>query len=466
MHPQPKAWIVTALACLVACCGDTGGPGAAPDAVSGAGGSDAAGRSLPDVMTDTSVAGADAAEEVAGPGAADVASGETVANADADGGLGEPAEPPPLSDPVVLDLPGDDIAIQPGVALGPAGEIALTWTGPDDDGSLGIHFQLLDTAGEPLGEAASLHTGVAGGQNEPSICALAGGGYVVAWSSDVAASPGPDGASLQVVFRRVGADGVALDAAERRVLTEIPGNHWLARVACEGGGGFVVAGVRPDPDGTFGAFAWRFDAAGEPAGDAMTLHTAASGDQVYPFVGAGAGTFVAAWEDSAHAGDGATRIVARRWSDGALGAQVVAHGAAGTPATLTAVAVDAWSGAALVAGVLAQSELQLAWLAAGGAAPAPIALGPDAGTPTYHPALASLGGDRYLAAWQAGVGAGAGVRVGRVGPVFLEDGPLVLEEAGVPGYRPAVAARGGRAVVAWTVKSEQTQFALRLAVLD
>ncbi len=345
-------------------CGDSGGSSTSGgDSPGGSDGtiatSDAdtanpdAGAANPDAApTPGDDAGPAGAPDAAADDSGGVGPDGTVADTSSPADVAGPVDPPPLEGPVLLDISTGGITIQPALALGLAGDTALAFSWPDPDSSLGIGLLLLDAEGEVLAGPVAANTKAEGGQNEPSVCALASGGYVVTWSSDVASAPDPDGASLQIAFRRFDATGAPVTADEERVLTEVPGNHWLARLACDPAGGFVVVGVRPDPDGTFGTFAWRFADDGSADGDPLTLHTADHGGQVFPFVGVGAGQVVAAWEDDGHDPDGAFRVVTRRWSDEGVADPLVAHGSMAAPAKITAVAVDPWSGAALVGGVV------------------------------------------------------------------------------------------------------------------
>ena len=197
--------------------------------------------------------------------------GSTDAGEVADAAQPPTLSPPPLHSPILFE-PGQGAPtprVQTVVALGGQDDLAVAWTGVNEDNSLGIRFALYGRDGSVKVPAYPLSTSTQGIQNEPSICQLAGGGYVVAWSRDTQ-SVGPDGENLEIRFRVVGADGQPAQDTDTRVLSGAPGNHWLAEVACDPSGGFAVAGVRPDTDGiTFGAFVWRYKATGEPEGTAI-----------------------------------------------------------------------------------------------------------------------------------------------------------------------------------------------------
>ena len=114
------------------------------------------------------------------------------------------------------------IAIQPSVAFGEDGGLGLAWCGMTDD-NLGIFFVVYGPDETPMGEPVVANTTEEGIQNEPSVCRLKGGGYVVAWSQD---SQG-DAPNLGMRYRRFDSRGRPLDTADQVVTTGVPSNHWL-----------------------------------------------------------------------------------------------------------------------------------------------------------------------------------------------------------------------------------------------
>src|SRR5688500_14679047 len=83
---------------------------------------------------------------------------------------------------------------QPSAAALAGGGFVVTWTSDDQDGSgAGVYAQRYDSDGIAHGGETRVNTPTANGQDRPSVAALAGGGYVVTWTSD-----GQDGGSTGV----------------------------------------------------------------------------------------------------------------------------------------------------------------------------------------------------------------------------------------------------------------------------
>jgi hypothetical protein len=117
------------------------------------------------------------------------------------------------------------------------------------------------------GALSLVNTTTAGDQSLPSIAALAGGGYVVAWhsSDDQAvyaqqydAAGGRAGAETFIGHASAGSASVGLGGAG-------------VAVAALAGGGFVIAYTQGDPGGPTSALAQRFDAGGHLVGGAVSL---------------------------------------------------------------------------------------------------------------------------------------------------------------------------------------------------
>lgn len=274
-----------------------------------------------------------------------------------------PAPIPALKDPASLSVPsGDDpLAIQPSLAVGEDGRIALTWTGAGEGKNLGIFLAITGVDGTAFGDAQRVDADLIGNKSEPSICALAGGGWVVVFSADVKTVEN----NLKVRFRRYTADGTPVDAKDINVATDVPGNHWMGHVACDQEGGFAITGVRTDADGqTFGVFLRRYDSKAKPTGPAVNVNAEADGDQTQPVVALAAdGTAYVAWDDN-RKGD-YTQVYIRRMppGDGEPPASVVVAGNELVPAVNGAVAADPASGAYAAAASAKDLTIPLMWFA-------------------------------------------------------------------------------------------------------
>ena len=94
------------------------------------------------------------------------------------------------------------------------GGFVVTWTSSGQDGSLaGIYGQRYAADGTAVGSEFRVNTFTTNYQSYPSVTALAGGGFVVTWSSY-----GQDGSPYGIYGQRYAADGTAL-GSEFRVNT-------------------------------------------------------------------------------------------------------------------------------------------------------------------------------------------------------------------------------------------------------
>lgn len=458
--------VVLACGLLLAVAGCEAGAGSQGSAGDGAGGGA--------VVDSQGGAAADGGGDVDAGGGSRGADGDggtkNDAATEADAGAGDasaavdvaaPSTPvPPLTAPLVVTGPATPggVDIQPTVAAGADGRVGVAWTGSSLDKDLGIWFAVLGPDGAPLTTPAPLDTTRVGMRNEPSACLLAnGGGYLVAWSQDT--QSGAD--NLQIRFRRVTADGAPVEAEDVRVLTEIPGNTWLARAACSPDGGFAITGVRPDPDGTFGAFLQRYGVDGAPAGPAETVNAVPDGTQAYPAVGLGpAGLAIVAWEDTQD-DTGVARLLVRRMSGAAspaleAGGQQTPFGAG--------LSVDPVTGA-FIAGAAGKGGLVLTAWGPSGDQPTAIPLPPTLSA-SQGAALAPIGESGHHALLTlAGTGFDVTARLAVIGGSALTDGPLDLVTGKLPPYRPSVSGAPGHIAAAWTLSQGNGVYVTRVALI-
>ncbi len=353
-------------------------------------------------------------------------------------------------------------SIQPSLALDDAGQLALAGCGGDGD-DLGIWFALFDVEGTPIQAPYTLDTTTMGVQNEPSVCPLAEGGYVVVWSMD-AQEVNADGQNLYIRARRVAADGTPADETDVEIHSGSPGNHWLAEVACDPRGGYLVVGACSEENSTFGVFAQRFHADGRAVGEAITLNSDPMGTQAFPSAAFAAnGDAVLVWEDSPFDGqpDAVTRIVARRLpadADAPPDPEIIITRPI-YDATKPQVAVDPASGGFLVGAILDNRRLGVYTVDAEDGVTAVTV--PMDGT-RHSPTARAAGHERYLVLHSNGVNAGAAPSLFLVDAGELTDGPVDLTTANIPPYPVALAHRDGRTVAAWTERTEDGALAVRL----
>jgi serralysin len=143
-----------------------------------------------------------------------------------------------------------------------------------------------------------VNTQTAGDQFQPSIAALDGGGFVVAWE-DASATLG-DSAGKSIKGQRYDALGAPV-GSEFLINTQTTGSQGQTRVAALNGGGFVVTWVDGSgvSDGSFaGVEGQLFDAVGNRVGGEFHVNTQTFSTQGLPDIARLAnGGFVITWSD-------------------------------------------------------------------------------------------------------------------------------------------------------------------------
>jgi len=191
--------------------------------------------------------------------------------------------------------------LDPAVASLPGGGFVVAWQSQYQDGDgYGVFARLYDSEGIAADSEFQVNTVTDSSQGSPSVAALSGGGFVVAWQSD-----GQDGDGEGIYAQRYDSKGIAA-GGEFRVNTETASAQELPSVAALSGGGFVVVWESDGQDGSNkGVFAQRYGADGSEAGDEFQVNTNPKWTQAAPSLAALAdGGFVAAWESSGQDGDG------------------------------------------------------------------------------------------------------------------------------------------------------------------
>ncbi len=190
---------------------------------------------------------------------------------------------------------------QPCVAPLAGGAFVVTWTSAGQDGSgTGIYLQRFTAAGAKAGAEFRVNTTTAGAQSLPAVATLKDGSLVIAWSS-----AGQDGSGLGVYAQRLTAAG-AKSGGEFRVNTTVAGAQSDAAIAALTGGGFVAIWDSVGQDGSgLGIYGQRYSAAGAKQGAEFRVNTTVAGAQSLPSVAAlSNGGFVAAWESPDATGSG------------------------------------------------------------------------------------------------------------------------------------------------------------------
>jgi VCBS repeat-containing protein len=145
------------------------------------------------------------------------------------------------------------------------------------------------------GEEVSVNSYSAGDQMAPSVAVLAGGGHVVVWQS-----AGQDGSGYGVYGQRYDAGGAAVGGEFQVNLSYTSSHQYQPSVTALAGGGFVVAWTSLYEDGSDeGVFAQRYDGAGLPQGSEFRVNSTTYVGQWQPALASLAdGGFVAVWSSS------------------------------------------------------------------------------------------------------------------------------------------------------------------------
>ncbi|WP_225009724.1 DUF642 domain-containing protein [Novosphingobium percolationis] len=181
------------------------------------------------------------------------------------------------------------------------GGFVVSWTDGslDDVDPTSIKAQVFAADGAKVGGEFRVNTQTAGNQLTPTVTGLAGGGFVVTWSDASGTLGDPYATSIKAQL--FGADGAKV-GSEFLVNTQASSVQDLPTVTALAGGGFVVAWE--DASGTLGdASSWSvkaqvFGANGSRVGSEFLVNTQTGSAQWRPSVtGLDDGGFAVAWMD-------------------------------------------------------------------------------------------------------------------------------------------------------------------------
>jgi len=192
------------------------------------------------------------------------------------------------------------------------GGFVVSWQSNGQDGSgFGIYAQRYDANGVAVSDEFWVNTHTNNEQANPTITALADGGFVVSWSSW-----GQDFSGDGIYAQRYGADG-AKQGGEFLVNTGTSNDQLLPTITALKGedGGFVVSWVSYGQNGNgWSIYAQRYDADGVSQGSEFKVNTYNS-IQFHPSITALAnGGFVVSWQSHAQDSD-LNGIYAQRFDD-------------------------------------------------------------------------------------------------------------------------------------------------------
>ncbi|VAV87222.1 hypothetical protein MNBD_ALPHA06-2140 [hydrothermal vent metagenome] len=188
---------------------------------------------------------------------------------------------------------------QPSVAALTGGGFVVAWTDRSQSGGDiledAIRAQRFDATGTKQGAEFLVNTTTPGDQTAPIIAGLLNGGFIIAWTDNGDASGGA------IRAQRYNAIGVT-QGIEFLVNTTNTGFQATPKAVALTGGGFVIAWIDLSQTGgdtsDFAIRAQRYNNAGTTQGPEFLVNTTTAGNQVSPDVAAlNNGGFVIAWED-------------------------------------------------------------------------------------------------------------------------------------------------------------------------
>ncbi len=182
------------------------------------------------------------------------------------------------------------------------GKWVVTWVSNDgQDGSVkGVYQQLFDANGDPAGVENQVNTYTASNQEDQSVTALAGGGWVVSWS----ASAGTGDINGGIYQQAYDQDGVKVggEVHVNSYTTDLQHNPEITALS---DGGWVVTWVSTHDGDFFGIYQQRYGQDGNPLGGEIRVNTETVGGQAGQIVAAlPNGGWVVVWVSSLQDGDG------------------------------------------------------------------------------------------------------------------------------------------------------------------
>ena len=180
------------------------------------------------------------------------------------------------------------------------GGFVVVWRDDIDSGE--IRAQQFDSNGAKVGGEVHVNTTTPNVQFQAKVAALAGGGYVVTWTDTSNYVTGNYDDSYDIRGQIIGANGVPIGG---EFLVNMPTADYQdgPTVAALPGGGFVVA-WRDDINFTNGnntdgadIRAQVFDASGARVGAPFVVNASGPGSQLNPSISASGDGFVVSWED-------------------------------------------------------------------------------------------------------------------------------------------------------------------------
>ncbi|VVO24862.1 hypothetical protein PS723_04515 [Pseudomonas fluorescens] len=210
--------------------------------------------------------------------------------------------------------------VDPSVAALADGGYIVSWMSSGQDGSgAGVFAQRYDSSGSVMGGEVRVNSSTLDSQQQPAVSALSAGGYVVSWMSY-----SQETNSWDIYVQRYDATG-AVVGGEERVNTSTANSQGDPAVVVLADGGYVVTWVSEGQDGSGdGIYSQRYDASGAAVGGEVRVNSSTVESQLRPSIGAlSDGDYVVSWMSRGQDGSG-WGIYAQRYDTGgaAVGGEV------------------------------------------------------------------------------------------------------------------------------------------------
>jgi len=211
----------------------------------------------------------------------------------------------PVGDDFLVNTQTTGDQYDPEIDALPGGGFVVAWIDKNGDSNgWGVKARMFDAAGAPVGGEIPVNTIQTGNQDSVSVSALASGGFVVTWQDGSLSPDDPSAAAVRAQL--FDADGAPV-GAEFLVNTTTSGGQFLPTVTALEGGGFAIAWMNSSVSAgvPLSVRAQVFDAAGAPVGVEITVDPNASSNHGLSIAAVPGGGFVVTWADS----DGSFSVV-------------------------------------------------------------------------------------------------------------------------------------------------------------
>ncbi|WP_395709584.1 DUF4214 domain-containing protein [Reyranella sp.] len=167
----------------------------------------------------------------------------------------------------------------PAVAALAGGGFVVTWTSATTSGVAGneIYGQRYDSSGVRQGAEFTVNSTFTGSQALSSVTALADGGFLVTWQSD-------QNGAFDIYARRYNASGVATAPEFLVNASHQTGDQIFASAVGLTNGGFVI--MWASPGAGYDIFGQRYGSTGVAVGGEFPVFDSRPGDQLYPSIAA------------------------------------------------------------------------------------------------------------------------------------------------------------------------------------